>query len=114
MTGVLPGSQLVHHTLDLGSCQERQRHITTAGLTTNVCSCSHGVFPWEQQPSVDGEASEHTVVSNSLNVGAACLNQAVETLCSDERHLARIVHLGGGTLKTDTAKVRKRLIHWSN
>lgn len=29
VTGVLPGSQLVHHTLDLSSCQQKETQVTS-------------------------------------------------------------------------------------
>lgn len=116
VAGVLPGSQLVHHTLDLSSCQERQTHRTSAGLTANrVCSCfAAGVFPWEQQSSVNGKACEHTVVSNPLNVGAACLNQALEILRSTERHLHRNAPRGWNSEHSKSAEKVEHDSHWSN
>lgn len=110
VTGVLPGSQLVHQTLDLSSCQERQTHLTSAGLTANICSCFHG-----NNNQVWMEAREHTIVSNPLNVGAACLNQALGILCSNEGHFDRNVHLGGRTLSTETQQKRENInIHGSD
>lgn len=66
-----------------------------------------GAFPWEQRSSLDGKAREPTVVSNPLDVGAACLNQALEVLGSSGVHLDRNVHVGGGALTTETAKARR-------